>query len=200
MMYYNPITQDIKTHTELCIINNAYLAQNIQYFNGYHRVYKKDKPIYTEYQTITENPIQLIDGKYYITYTLSYKPLDKIKEIRYKQIEDLFEEASSSAFITSSLGFRVDANEIANRNVDGLIKVLKSYGREEELFRDYDNNFHNVTLNDLEKMQLEIIENGQNLYKQKWKFLNDISLLTNEEDVVSYKIIFNNMDFLNDNK
>ena len=63
------------------------------------------------------------------------------------------------------------------------------------LFKDYDNNFHNITLEELEKIQLEIIKNGQNLYKQKWTFQNDISTMTEESKVIAYNISYKNMDF-----
>ena len=74
--------------------------------------------------------------------------------------------------------------------------LISSSGLNESvLFKDYDNNFHNITLEELEKIQLEIIRNGQNLYKQKWTFQNDISLMTEESKVIAYNISYKNMDF-----
>ena len=195
-MYYNPETNNIKTHKELCIFTNSSLPTDIEFYRGYYKVYEIDKPSATsEYHVITESPIEFIDGKYCVKYTLSFKPLEEIKNIRYKQIEERFNKASTSAFITSSYGFRVDANDVANRNVEGLLKVMKADNEESVLFKDYDNNFHNITLEELEKIQLEIIRNGQNLYKQKWTFQNDISLMTEESKVIAYNISYKNMDF-----
>ena len=195
-MYYNPQTNDKKTHKELCIITNSSLSKEIEFFNGYYKIYYVNKPSsITEYHMVTESPIELIDGKYTITYNLSFKPLEELKNIRYKHIEERFDKASASAFITSSYGFRVDANDVANRNVEGLLKVMKADNENTVLFKDYDNNFHNITLEELEKIQLEIIKNGQNLYKQKWTFQNDISSMTEESKVISYNISYKNMDF-----
>lgn len=195
-MYYNPQTKDKKTHKELCIITNSSLSKEIEFFNGYYKIHYVNKPSsITEYHMVTESPIELIDGKYTITYNLSFKPLEELKNIRYKHIEERFEKASASAFITSSYGFRVDANDVANRNVEGLLKVMKADNESTVLFKDYDNNFHNITLEELEKIQLEIIKNGQNLYKQKWTFQNDISSMTEESKVIAYNISYKNMDF-----
>lgn len=195
-MYYNPETNSKITHKELCIITNSSLQPNVEFYKGYYKVYEINKPnTISEYHIISENPIEIIDGKYTITYDIIYKPLEEIKNIRYKQIDDKFNKITLTAFITSSKGFRVDANEVANRNVEGLIKVMKAENKETILFRDYDNNFHNLTLQDLETIQLEIIKNGQNLYTQKWTFLNDIASMTKESEVIAYNISYKNTDF-----
>ena len=199
-MYYNPTLNDIKTHEELMREYNTSFSQNITKFKDYYKIYKDDIPVTTIYQTVKENPIQLINGRYVITYSVTYKSLQEIKTLKFKEIESSFERMSKTAFVISSLGFKIDANETANRNVEGLIKVMKSEGYEEDLFKDYNNEFHSVTLNDLEKMQLEIIKNGQNLYKQKWKFISDINTLSTEEEVANYNILYKNMDFSNVNK
>ena len=145
-MYYNPETNDRKTHKELCIIANASIPLDIESFQGYYKIHYNNKPsTITEYHIVTESPIELIDGKYTITYNISYKSLEELKNIRLKHIEERFEKASASAFITSSYGFRVDANDVANRNVEGILKVMKSDNEETVLFKDYDNNFHNIT-------------------------------------------------------
>lgn len=195
-MYYNPETNDKKSHKDLCILTNSSLKSDIEYYKGYYKIHDINKPsVISDYQILTESPIELIDGKYTITYSVSYKPLEEIKNIRYKQIEERFNKISTTAYITSSYGFRVDANEVANRNVEGLLKVMKADNEETVLFKDYDNNFHNVTLEELEKIQLEIIKNGQNLYKQKWNFISDIASMTKELEVIAYNISYKNMDF-----
>jgi hypothetical protein len=194
-MFYNPETNDIKTHKELCVLTETSIPKNFEFFQGYYKVYTEKPSVTSIYQNITENPITFIDGKYVITYNISYIPIEEIKQIKYKHIEEKFQIASSTAFITSSYGFRVDANDIANRNVDGLIKIMKVENESNVLFRDYDNNFHNITLEELETIQIEIIKNGKFLYKQKWDFLNDISSLTKEHEVIAYNISYKNMDF-----
>lgn len=199
-MYYNPKTNEIKTRKELMEEFNMFFPIDAEIIEQYHRVYKDEKPVATTFHTITENPIEVIDGVYKITYSISFKPIEEMKTIRYNEVETYFKKASEDAWVISTCGFKINAGDVANRDVEGLIKVMKADGNEYELFRDYDNNFHKVTLNDLETMQLEIIKNGQNLYKQKWNFLNEISSMSEPQEVFSYSIIYNNLDFLNDNK
>ena len=199
-MFYNPEINDIKSYEELMNEYNTSFPQNIEVFKNYYRIHKEDIPITTIYQTIKENPIQLIDGKYVITYSISYKSIQELKTLKLKEIETGFSRMSKDAFVISSCGFKINANETAYRDVEGLIKVMKADKYDEELFRDYNDEFHSVTLNDLEKMQLEIIKNGHNLYKQKWKFISDINALSTEEEVAKYNVIYKNMDFSNVSK
>ena len=196
-MYYNPTLNDIKSHEELMRKYNTSFSQSIKKFKDYYKIYKEDIPITTIYQTVKENPIQLIDDRYVITYYVTYKSLEELKAIKFKEIESSFERMSKNAFVISSCGFKIDANETANRDVDGLIKIMKAEEYNEELFKDYNNELHTVTLNDLETMQLEIIKNGRNLYSQKWKFISDINALETEEEVANYNILYKNMDFSN---
>lgn len=198
-MYYNPETKTRKTHKELSRELNCSFPKLLEYINGYYLLHEEE-PVITNYQIATENDIELIDGHYTLTYTISYKDIDIIKTMRLNEVEHKFETASKNAFIVSSLGFRINADEVANRNVEGLIKVLKSEGISEEMFRDYDNEFRTVSLQDLETMQLEIIKNGQYLYKQKWASLNEISNISDVKELVSYNITYKNMDFSNVNE
>lgn len=198
MYYYDPETTKIKTKRELSIELNASIPNEMECVNNYHRIHKDDCPVITSYQSVTENPIQLIDGQYRITYSVVYKPIETIREMKYREIEEKFQRESSNAWIVSSCGFKINAGEVANRDVEGLIKIMEAEGYDEESFKDYDNNFHTVTLSDLKKMQLEIIKNAQNLYKQKWKFIQEITELTTERDVSLYAISYTNMDFSND--
>ena len=88
--------------------------------------------------------------------------------IKLNAVKTAFAEASADAHCTSSAGFVIDANETANRDINGLVNVLKATGTENTLFRAYDNSFHSVTIEQLETMLTEISLNGQYLYQAKW--------------------------------
>lgn len=80
-----------------------------------------------------------------------------------------FTKATATAHLTCSLGFDIDANDAANRNVSGLVTLMEAEGAPENLqFCDYNNEIHTVTLTDLHVMQQEIIANGSALYARKW--------------------------------
>ena len=88
--------------------------------------------------------------------------------IKLNAVKTAFAEASANAHCVSSAGFVIDANETANRDINGLVNVLKATGTENTLFRAHDNSFHSVTLEQLETMLTEISLNGQYLYQAKW--------------------------------
>lgn len=94
--------------------------------------------------------------------------LDSIKAAKLEELKASFADAEMNGFVMSSLGFEADANDTANRNVEGLIKVLSAQGVEKTLFCDHHNAMHEVTLEQLKTLQLEIIAYGQQLYSKKW--------------------------------
>ena len=97
-------------------------------------------------------------------------PARTLEELRMAKLADLntaFEKASQTAHCLSSAGFEIDANEVANRNIEGLVLVLEP--GESTLFRAWDNSFHQVTKEQLETMRKEIVVNSQRLYQLKWE-------------------------------
>ena len=96
-----------------------------------------------------------------------YTPnLEKAKTTKLAELNGAFDAAAKEAHCTSSVGFEIDADEIANRNIEGLVLVMQP--EETTLFRAYDNTFHEVTREQLETMRKEIVVNSQYLYQAKW--------------------------------
>ena len=92
--------------------------------------------------------------------------MKKAKAAKLAELEAAFNTASQKAHCASSAGFEIDADEIANRNIEGLVLVMQP--EETTLFRAYDNTFHEVTREQLETMRKEIVVNSQYLYQAKW--------------------------------
>ena len=92
--------------------------------------------------------------------------LDELKQNKLEAVKTAFLAASETAHCMSSVGFEIDADEIANRNIEGLVLVMQA--GETTLFRAYDNSFHEVTREQLEVMRKEIVINSQYLYQAKW--------------------------------
>ena len=92
--------------------------------------------------------------------------MKKAKAAKLAELEAAFNTASQKAHCASSAGFEIDADEIANRNIEGLVLVMQP--EETTLFRAYDNSFHEVTREQLEIMRKEIVINSQYLYQAKW--------------------------------
>ena len=106
------------------------------------------------------------DGAWYEKGHAPQRPLEEVKTEKLAELETAFARASQEAHCTSSVGFEIDANETANRNIEGLVLVMQP--EQTTLFRAYDNSFHEVTREQLEVMRKEIVINSQWLYQAKW--------------------------------
>lgn len=122
-----------------------------------------------------------------------------LEELKKLKLDELLEKASQyektenkDMYIMSSLGFKINADPKALRNIDVLIALQVTS------FRSYDNTDHNVTVNDLQTIKQEISLNALNLYNQKWQMEREIDDLTDVDDVKNYVISFYMMDFTNE--
>lgn len=90
------------------------------------------------------------------------------------------------AYINSTLGFKSNANYTALLNVQGLSKQLatRTLSADEQptvTFRDYNNEFHELTLDDCVVLESEITYNGELAYQKMWNYEQSInSALDNE--------------------
>ena len=120
-----------------------------------------------------------------------------LEELRERKLNELSSKASrfeqtenKDMFVTSSLGFRVNADPKAKRNIDTLIEL------QVQTFRDYDNVIHNdITVENLETIKREISLNAVNLYNQKWAMETEIKDLETIEDIKNYEIKFEMLKF-----
>jgi len=122
--------------------------------------------------------------------------LEEAREKKLAELSEKFAEASETASITTSLGFKIDANPAANRDLDGLILVLRP--GEKTKFCDFYNTFHEVTREDLEVARKEIVLNGLYLYDQKWYFRRLINDAETVEALNAINIVFHNSSFENE--
>lgn len=129
---------------------------------------------------------------------LEYNKLPNVKERKLAELTFALNQVRETAWVMSSLGFQADANDTANTNVDGLIKSMTALNLTSTYFCDYNNVTHLVTIDDLKTLQLEIIQNGQALYAQKWAIRDAINAAKKKEVVDAIEIKFTMMDFTND--
>ena len=119
--------------------------------------------------------------------------LEEAKARRLAELNAAHEAAEADAHVMSSLGFEVDANERANRDVEGLLKTMRA--GETVAFCDYTNVFHQLTREQLATLQVEIIQNAQALYSQKWALRTAIGGAVSAEEVDAITIGFAHLTF-----
>lgn len=127
-------------------------------------------------------------GEYYEVVALPEQTLEEAKAAKLAELDTAFTSASETAYCMSSAGFEINADEIANRNIEGLVLVLKP--EERTLFRAYDNSFHEVTKEQLETMRKEIVVNSQRLYGIKWQMEAAIDVAQTVDELDAVDITF----------
>lgn len=137
----------------------------------------------------------LEDGTRQFTIKEPYMPsLEEIKAQKLAELNSLSSELEQTEnkkmVVTSSLGFRVNADPKAKRNIDTLIELGIT------TFRDYDNEDHlDMTIDDLKTIKREISMNAINLYNQKWTMEEEIKSLNTVEEINNYYITFQMLNF-----
>lgn len=126
-----------------------------------------------------------------------YDPLDEISLEAIKSnakmaLENQFEtyRNSKDTYLNSSLGFKVNANEEAYNNVDGVLlqaetsaATLDDEGK--VAFMDFDNNLQMLNKDQLTTLKVEISVNGSRAYGVKWQYRNAIDNATTNAEVKS---------------
>ena len=128
--------------------------------------------------------------------------LDELKQMKLGALDGAFNEYrnSSETFLVSSLGFKTNANVTAFDNVSGLVAQLQyandlGYYDKKIGFMDFDDQLHEIGLQELKTLQVEISANGSNCYAQKWAMRNQIQNAQNEQELDAIEIKFEPTDF-----
>lgn len=122
--------------------------------------------------------------------TAPSKPLEEVRTDKLSELDNLWSTAEETGVIQSSLGFPVDANERANRDVVGLISQMEMTSINKTQFCDANNDFHEVTLDNLKVLQLELIQYAQALYATKWQLRASIEAATTVDELNAIDIKF----------
>ena len=104
------------------------------------------------------------------------------------ELDTKFNYQLENGHTTSSFGVEIDANITSVRNVDGLLVVMGP--DDTEMFCDYNNQLHELTRQQVETLQVEIIKYIQGLYDKKWYYRDQINTLTTPEEINSIVIEF----------
>lgn len=137
-----------------------------------------------------------------VTYTEEPDPeptLEELKSTKFSQLERAFLQwYEQDAVVTSSLGFVADSDVRAVTDVSGLITVAEatpSESRTTVAFMDHNNEAHMLSLDQLKTLQLEIIQNGQSAYQQKWQIRTAIEEAAGKDALDAIEIKFTGLDF-----
>ncbi|WP_295354640.1 hypothetical protein [uncultured Succinivibrio sp.] len=125
------------------------------------------------------------------------KTLDELKSEKLAELKAISQKYTindcDEMYLTSSLGYAINADKTAQDNIRGLIEAHE----ETDLikYKLYDNSFKNVTIADLKIMLKECAQNGENLYTQKFLYQEQINACATKEELEAIEIKFTMMDF-----
>lgn len=136
-------------------------------------------------------------AKYGVSYTEEQEPIEFFKQQKSLVIKQAFLNwRNNNATLISSLGFKADSNERANTDISGLLMAYENNQDALITFRDADNEFHTLSYAELKVLQLEIIENGNFAYEQKWMFDSQVENATTKEELDAIVVKFEGKNFL----
>lgn len=121
-----------------------------------------------------------------------YNSFPNVKARKLDGLNAAHETAESDAHVFSSLGFEIDANDRANRDVEGILRTI---GDGTTMFCDYNNEFHELNKAQVETLQVEIIQNAQALYAQKWAYRTQVEAAENVDELDAIEFTFSQMRF-----
>lgn len=142
---------------------------------------------------------QTVAMKQYKIVEIPAPSVDELKNAKLSQLDSAFLQwYETDAVVTSSLGFVADSDSRAMMDVSGLVTTLESQpveSRSTVAFMDANNEAHLLTLDQLKTVQLEIVQNGQSAYQQKWTLRTAIEQASTKEELDAIEIKFLAEDF-----
>lgn len=125
--------------------------------------------------------------------------LEEVKSQKLQELDQKFMQwYEQDATVKSSLGFVADSDARAMMDTSGLVTTLEAQPEEARgtvVFMDHDNVPHQLTLDQMKTVNLEIIQNGQSAYAQKWALRTAIEAAETTEAVNAIEIEFHGANF-----
>ena len=161
---------------------------------GYANLNPTTPPTYDSWtHRLVEGTPEQRDGKWWQTWTLepvTHTPGDEARRLaeakaaKLSEIKSAFTAAEADGFVESSLGFRADATRRSIGDIEGLIDLVSSGALPVPVtFRDYDNGYHSLTLDQLNTLRLEAKGRGPLLYARKWEMEAAVDAALTVDDV-----------------
>ena len=139
---------------------------------------------------INSNSIEIQD---YVASVVDIEDVRNAKLSEISRITGSFEQSKCEGmYIDSSLGFRINADRRSQQNIEGLIKVL---GDNKTMFKLYGNEFRELGVTELQTLLVECIQNGLNLYSQKFAMQAQVMILKTIEEIEKFEVKFEMTDF-----
>ena len=139
------------------------------------------------------------EGLWWGVEKIPEQTLEELRAQKLSQLDSSFKSwYQDGATVTTSLGFVADSDSRAMMDVNGLVTTLEAQPAEARAtvaFMDASNQTHLLDLEQLKTVQVEIIQNGQSAYQQKWALRTAIETAQSKEELEAIEIKFTAEDF-----
>lgn len=113
-----------------------------------------------------------------------------------ERLDDAFMKwRNDEATFISSLGFEVDGDSRAMQDITGLVTVANSNPEFTTTFMDANNNPHELNVDQIKILAMEIIQSATDGYNQKWAKRNEIENVTDKYELGVIDLRFEPSDF-----
>ena len=112
--------------------------------------------------------------------------LDEYKKIKKGEIKQAFLNAFNQGYETS-LGIKVDCKQQDILNFKGALELAEFQNLSEVTIRDYDNNYHTITTEQLRQIIAETLQYHAQLYQKKWQLEKQIDEAQSFEELFEIK-------------
>ena len=121
--------------------------------------------------------------------------IDEWRIKRKAELDSIFDNLSQykckDMYLTSSLGFKINADISSQKNLEVLIRI----GQPTYKFKDYNNSYQSVTLENLNTMLTECAINSANLYSTRFSYCDILKSSDSMDEIMQLKFDFKMLDF-----
>ena len=117
------------------------------------------------------------------------KELLYIKSEKMDEVQAKFQDMMFYGYFTSSLGFVADNRRGDGKDDKDNVSSLIDLGQEPVYFRDHNNQFHALSLSELNTLKQEMIQDGLSKYQWKWNKENEVMSATDIETLENIIIL-----------
>lgn len=170
----------------------------------HHKQTKRIHKLRTAFDELTKNSTtyRLVQDPETNARSIEKIPEQTVEEARSEKMRALDSAFTSwyedGATLKSSLGFEADSDSRAMQDVTGLVTAAEAQATFSDsglTFMDANNVGHQVNLEQLKTLQLEIIASGNAAYQEKWKLRDAIEKAKTKEELEGLEIAFHPVDF-----
>ena len=120
--------------------------------------------------------------------------IDEWRIKRKAELDSIFDNLSQykckDMYLTSSLGFKINADISSQKNLEVLIRIGQP-----TKFKDYNNNYQSVTLEHLNTMLTECAINSASLYSTRFSYCDVLKASESLDEIMQLKFDFKMIDF-----